>query len=420
MARTKPIRGLNCAGEAHAGARLALLGRLREMINLREGALDFSGAEGVHAMRVASRRLRSALRDFHSVFPKRDLKRLAADGKQIADALGAVRDEDVAIIALEKLRRDAPPELQTGIERLASERAARRDVAREQLAKTIIAERLALLRQVFSDRLASFGEITLRELNGASDGGGADVNVVHYSFRQLGRERIKKQFARLAVRAACLYNPAASDALHELRIEAKRLRYALELFSTCWGRKLDSFAVQIADLQSALGELHDCDVWMSDLESKLVGYHRRAREDDKPSERNDDSPEESVAVSYPACVWLLDHFAKERTKHYRQALAIWADWQTSDFASRLTETLDKETVHRPRRGAPKAAANGEPASAATPQKLSSGARRSRAVTSRTAAKNSAPPGMKSAQADAPSDAKPSATSKRRPPQANSA
>jgi CHAD domain-containing protein len=42
-----------------------------------------------------------------------------------------------------------------------------------------------------------------------------------------------------------------------------------------------------------------------------------------------------------ACVWLLDHFAKERTKSYRRALAIWTHWQASSFAANLNSVIEE-------------------------------------------------------------------------------
>ncbi|HEU4595360.1 MAG TPA: CHAD domain-containing protein, partial [Pyrinomonadaceae bacterium] len=64
MAKAKKIEGLDCGADAGSGVRQVLLTRLGEMCEFREAALDWSDPEGVHDMRVASRRLRSALRDF--------------------------------------------------------------------------------------------------------------------------------------------------------------------------------------------------------------------------------------------------------------------------------------------------------------------------------------------------------------------
>ena len=81
---------------------MVLATRFQEMQGFHDAALDFSDPEGVHSMRVASRRLRSALRDFMPYIRRRDLTSLLKQTKSIAAALGEVRDQDVAIEALEK------------------------------------------------------------------------------------------------------------------------------------------------------------------------------------------------------------------------------------------------------------------------------------------------------------------------------
>jgi len=53
-------------------------------------------------MRVLSRRLRSAINDFKPYFRKGSLPRPKLS--DVADALGAVRDEDVALMALQEFK----------------------------------------------------------------------------------------------------------------------------------------------------------------------------------------------------------------------------------------------------------------------------------------------------------------------------
>ena len=67
MAKAREIAALECDGDGVEGIRRVLLTRLDEVCEFREQALDFSDIKGVHAMRVASRRLRSASRDFAPV-----------------------------------------------------------------------------------------------------------------------------------------------------------------------------------------------------------------------------------------------------------------------------------------------------------------------------------------------------------------
>src|SRR5258708_39778425 len=94
------------------------------MCALRDRALDWNDPEGVHDMRVASRRLRSALADFKPYLRRGTLPRGRL--KMIAAALGTVREEDVSLLALESLKTRVAERIAQGIEAIADERRRRR------------------------------------------------------------------------------------------------------------------------------------------------------------------------------------------------------------------------------------------------------------------------------------------------------
>ena len=54
-----------------------------------------------------------------------------------------------------------------------------------------------------------------------------------------------------------LTSPPAPEALHALRIQAKRLRDTLELFQSCYNRRLERLLKSLRELQQTLGELND-------------------------------------------------------------------------------------------------------------------------------------------------------------------
>lgn len=58
---------------------------------------------------------------------------------------------------------------------------------------------------------------------------------------------------------------AASEAQHDMRIAAKRLRYVLELFAPCLGEEAEEARRAAKRLQSALGDLHDCDLMLGEV-----------------------------------------------------------------------------------------------------------------------------------------------------------
>ena len=47
-----------------------------------------------------------------------------------------------------------------------------------------------------------------------------------------------------------------------MRIAAKRLRYVLEITSTCFGAEAVAARGAAKELQAVLGEIHDCDVML--------------------------------------------------------------------------------------------------------------------------------------------------------------
>jgi hypothetical protein len=154
------------------------------------------------------------------------------------------------------------------------------------------------------------------------------------SFRQAGRKIIASRVADLQKLSNSLHHPFDSEPLHDMRIAAKRLRYAMELFAPCWDGTLKSYAHDVSELQSSLGELRDCDTWIDDLGARLD----RNR---SGSANGRTSPAGRQEQSRRAAVWLLDHFTKERGKHFRHALARWEEWETTNFFARLESILDQ-------------------------------------------------------------------------------
>jgi CHAD domain-containing protein len=62
--------------------------------------------------------------------------------------------------------------------------------------------------------------------------------------------------------AAEALEPGAETAQHDMRIAAKRLRYALEITGACFGPEAEVGRRLAKELQGVLGEIHDCDVML--------------------------------------------------------------------------------------------------------------------------------------------------------------
>ncbi|HJZ80592.1 MAG TPA: CHAD domain-containing protein [Pyrinomonadaceae bacterium] len=310
----KRIAGVDCSAPAEEMIRHVLRTQVAAMCAVRKKALNWSDPEGVHDMRVLSRRLRSAIADFEPYLHKTRLP--PAKLRAIARSLGDVRDEDVALAALEKLKIETHGAVTLGFETLIDERRTRRDKARADLQKAIRRSAIAELIEEFESRLAppDFSP---------EESGFPTAVVTQPTFRSVGVRVINSRLKEFRAAGTHIFFPAENKELHELRILAKGLRYAIELLAVCWGEEMRLIAKEVALLQTSLGELHDCDVWIAELGARL-----------KRVARHDPTDPEHVRIN-AACTWLLRHFARVRTEHYRDALGRWQQWQADGFLNGL-------------------------------------------------------------------------------------
>lgn len=308
MAKSRRIREIDCLGTAVAGIRMVLTARLDEMCELRQSALDFKDPEGVHSMRVASRRLRSALHDFRPYVNKGGLAATLKQIRSIADALGEVRDEDVAILALETVASHSSAQMKGPLQAIIESRKEARRTARQQLRKIIVKKRMSQLALDFDKAITT--ATNAPEQNNT------------LSYVNMAREIIRDRLDELESLSNGLYKPLDEEPLHEMRIAAKRLRYAIELFQECWSSGLEGFAKSAAGVQSALGNLHDCDVWITSFGKEIVK-----------------SKESKELDQCEAFVFLLSHFLRVRNRHLRDAFSQWKAWETEGLGLKLRELI---------------------------------------------------------------------------------
>jgi CHAD domain-containing protein len=116
MAKARDIPGLDGRMTFRAVAREAVGVRAQEVFDHAENVLDTDDIERVHDMRVATRRLRAVLEVFAPAFPRKEHKAILRDVKVLADALGARRDPDVQLLALEAFSEGLPDADRDGLD----------------------------------------------------------------------------------------------------------------------------------------------------------------------------------------------------------------------------------------------------------------------------------------------------------------
>ncbi|MBR7995068.1 CHAD domain-containing protein [Burkholderia cenocepacia] len=215
------------------------------------GVLDRDDPEFVHQMRVALRRLRTLMRFFPRFTDRQWKDTLGADLRWLAKLLGTVRDWDV--FATESL-----PAL-IAADGGGSDWDGTLDAARAQS----MAARVELRQALHSARYARLTLGWLEWLSAlalpAADGDDAP------SLRRHATKRVRRLFGHLYGSPSLTSLDTA--ARHQVRIDAKRLRYALEFFASLASRRTRTETVKtLARVQSVLGEANDAMVALHHLE----------------------------------------------------------------------------------------------------------------------------------------------------------
>ncbi|MES1263152.1 MAG: CHAD domain-containing protein, partial [Peristeroidobacter soli] len=90
----------------------------------------------------------------------------------------------------------------------------------------------------------------------------------------VARQLIRTTAGELRKHAERIKDDSSTDDFHKVRIRAKRLRYALEAFSSLYGGAAREYLAALAKLQQLLGEYHDSTV-RAERFAELVTNGRR-------------------------------------------------------------------------------------------------------------------------------------------------
>ncbi|WP_419897962.1 CYTH and CHAD domain-containing protein [Roseomonas sp. USHLN139] len=228
-----------------------------------------AGPEAVHQLRVAARRLRSCLKVFRKVVDNELLRGIDAGLRDTARALGAAREWDVFLGGLGRELTAALGEEDRRWQKLLA-RAAERRLAAYAAVQAMLAGPdfratlwLALQAAAQPALLVPPLPAPAETAPGEAGPGEAVQGPVPIEsrpvpgLREQARTVLGKRRRKLLRGGAGI--AALSDAdLHALRLEAKRLRYAAELFAPLWpGKATKRFLKRLSALQEALGLSND-------------------------------------------------------------------------------------------------------------------------------------------------------------------
>lgn len=210
-------------------------------------ALSGLDPEGIHEMRVALRRMRSALSDFREIIPVAQVAWLKRETKWLITSLGTARDWDVFLSELLAPIGAARPG-DAGVAKL-------RIVAETQRDKGYARAR----RAIQSPRYSAFLARMRRWLSARSwrQGRNATRKSLDEPAVKLARRLLTKRH-KAVLKLGRDFKKLSPLERHQLRIALKKLRYTAEFFRSLYRKKREkAYFHALAQLQNSLGHMND-------------------------------------------------------------------------------------------------------------------------------------------------------------------
>ncbi|MGZ8763715.1 MAG: CYTH and CHAD domain-containing protein, partial [Acidimicrobiia bacterium] len=253
-----PLVPATPGGPAAHVVRNTIAGSVRRLIAHDAGVRLGDDPEFVHQARVATRRLRSDLRTFRSLLDPEGVAALRVELRWVGAELGAVRDTEVLIELLRAKTLQLPEQDRAAADGLVA-----------RLVTTWENQRIELLGAMRSERYCQL----LDRLVDAANGNIPFTDLADHTAGTVLPPLVDGPWKHLRSAVDALEPDPADEALHDIRIRAKRCRYAAEAVVSVAGRPARRFARRIAAIQEVLGDHHDAivaETWLRDAAARAT------------------------------------------------------------------------------------------------------------------------------------------------------
>jgi len=291
--------------------------------NQIDGVIDNKDSESVHKTRVASRRLRVALPVFRFCFPRKDYKKWKCEIKNITRLLTDSRDLDVQIAFIRQYIEKIGSLIEkTSLDILLQNHINRRNNIQPNLVNGIKKlKETCTLEEIITSCQQS---ISLRSM----------ANFDKTIILEKARWNIAFGLQNFLAMAEYVHKENEKQKHHEMRVNAKKLRYTMEIFSPMYKNTLAKEIDTMKKFQDTLGEMHDCDVW-NDYIPKFIEEAKT-----NPTILNTGN----IAELEQTLLNFKTYINDERKKHYAQFVNLWEENQTEKFFPGLMATTNTELI----------------------------------------------------------------------------
>ncbi len=225
--------------------------QLNKMREAEPTAREGKDREGVHDMRVASRRLRENLRLLgETAFDRAKTDALRQQLKRLTRTLGEARDTDVFLEHLDTYDAQLPVNERSGLEPFRKELKKRYKRSHKALRKLLDDPKTRKLYDQL-DKFASTDKVIAdcTDLDSAA--------VAPSLVRHFAGSAIWRRYEGVLAYDTAIDAETSQETLHQLRMAFKRLRYTIEFFEDALPPTIQALHRQLVEAQDDLGAIHD-------------------------------------------------------------------------------------------------------------------------------------------------------------------
>jgi CHAD domain-containing protein len=245
--KAKPA-ALECGMPVSDAFRAVMRANLEHLQGNQRGVLAGRDPEYLHQMRVALRRLRSAVAIFAPLFPDPVISPVRAELKWLAASLGPARDWDVFVAeTLPPIVAELGPH--EGLRDFAARCEKLRRGARQRARRAVRSARYRRFALWLAAWLASEEWLARVDLGART--------VLHAPVAGFAGAALEQRYRQVLKRGRNLAGRSAIE-LHRLRIAVKKFRYAADFFAALYNEKSARAALKrLSGLQDILGAMND-------------------------------------------------------------------------------------------------------------------------------------------------------------------
>ena len=209
--------------------------------------------EFLHDYRICLRKMRSVLSLVKGAYPPENTRGMRDHLGDLARQTNRLRDLDVYLLARYEYPLLLPPELRPALQEMFEDFAAERA---GEVRRTVSKMSSAANRQIFRELDEYFSQEARHEASPA-----CELPVGALVFRN-----IYQRYRKIRAIGAGIGADTPDEAVHQLRIECKKLRYLLEFFSELIPKEEGTAMLRmLRRLQNHLGDFNDASVQQKSL-----------------------------------------------------------------------------------------------------------------------------------------------------------